>query len=240
MAFVAQRLGVGIVSVPEMEREVSFRHDARSIQRLAEVVREQRPHPAHSHGEGRRDQPRGGAARRKRGLGRPAHVPRARAQGYFGTTRTAFFREVERTLARVSDALIAVSPEVRDELVELGVAPREKFAVIRLGIPLEERLGDPTADLDYRRLYGIPEGAFVVGWVGRMTGVKDTASTSRSSARRATAGSTRCSASSATAPTARLEQVAHDLGIARHCFSSVIRRTSPATTGCSTRSCSRP
>ena len=61
--------------------------------------------------------------------------------GYFGAGRTAFFREVERTLARVSDVLVAVSPEVRDELVELGVAPRDKFAVIRLGIPLEERLG---------------------------------------------------------------------------------------------------
>ena len=29
-------------------------------------------------------------------------------------------------------------------------------------------------DLDFRRLYGIPPSAFVIGWVGRMTGVKDT------------------------------------------------------------------
>ena len=33
---------------------------------------------------------------------------------------------------------------------------------------------DDTRDLDYRSLYGIPPDAFVVGWVGRMTGVKDT------------------------------------------------------------------
>ena len=95
-------------------------------------------------------------------------------KGYFGPARTEFFRQVERTLARASDVLVAVSPEVRDDLVELGVAPREKFAVVRLGIPLAERLGDPTADLDFRALYGIPREAFVVGWVGRMTGVKDT------------------------------------------------------------------
>ena len=43
--------------------------------------------------------------------------------------------------------LVAVSPEVRDELVELGVAPYDKFVVIRLGIPLEERLGDATGRL---------------------------------------------------------------------------------------------
>jgi glycosyltransferase involved in cell wall biosynthesis len=95
-------------------------------------------------------------------------------KGYFDPARTAVFREVERVLARSSDVLIAVSPEVRDELVDAGVAPREKFAVIRLGIPLEERLGDATAGLDYRGLYGIGQDAFVVGWVGRMTGVKDT------------------------------------------------------------------
>ena len=37
-------------------------------------------------------------------------------------------------------------------------------------------VGDATVDLDYRHLLGIPPRAFVVGWVGRMTGVKDTGS----------------------------------------------------------------
>ena len=48
MAFVAQRLGVAVVSVPEMEREVSLRHDASSIQRLAQIIREERPHVLHA------------------------------------------------------------------------------------------------------------------------------------------------------------------------------------------------
>src|SRR5439155_21433889 len=93
-------------------------------------------------------------------------------KGYFGDIRTALFRHIERELARSSDALVAVSPEVRDELVALGVAPREKFAVVRLGIPLSDRLDDASAGLDFRRLYGIGDHPFVVGWVGRMTAVK--------------------------------------------------------------------
>jgi glycosyltransferase involved in cell wall biosynthesis len=221
MAFVAQRLGVAVVSVPEMEREVSLRHDARSIQRLAEIIREERPHVLHTHTA--KAGAIGRAAALLAGGARPpvvvhtfhGHV----LKGYFGAGRTAFFREVERRLARVSDVLVAVSPEVRDELVELGVAPREKFAVIRLGIPLEERLGDPTADLDYRRLYGIPGDAFVVGWVGRMTGVKDTASTLEilRAARDRGVDAVLCLVGDGP-DRGRLEEVAHDLGIARHCF----------------------
>jgi len=221
MAFVAQRLGVAVVSVPEMEREVSLRHDARSIQRLADIIREERPHVLHTHTA--KAGAIGRAAALLAGGARPpvvvhtfhGHV----LKGYFGAGRTAFFREVERRLARVSDVLVAVSPEVRDELVELGVAPREKFAVIRLGIPLEERLGDPTADLDYRRLYGIPEDAFVVGWVGRMTGVKDTASTLEilRAARDRGVDAVLCLVGDGP-DRGRLEEVAHDLGIARHCF----------------------
>jgi glycosyltransferase involved in cell wall biosynthesis len=221
MAFVAQRLGVGVMSVPEMEREVSLLHDARSIQRLAEIVRQERPHILHTHTA--KAGAIGRAAALLAGGARPpivlhtfhGHV----LKGYFGTGRTAFFRQVERTLARVSDALVAVSPEVRDELVELGVAPREKFAVIRLGIPLEERLGDPTADLDYRRLYGIPEDAFVVGWVGRMTGVKDTASTLEILRATRDRGVDAVLCLVGDGPDReRLEQVAYDLGIARNCF----------------------
>jgi glycosyltransferase involved in cell wall biosynthesis len=221
MAFVAQRLGVAVVSVPEMEREVSLRHDARSIQRLADIIRDERPHVLHTHTA--KAGAIGRAAALLAGGARPpvvlhtfhGHV----LKGYFGTRRTAFFREVERTLARISDVLVAVSPEVRDELVELGIAPREKFAVIRLGIPLEERLGDPTADLDYRRLYGIPEGAFVVGWVGRMTGVKDTASTLEILRATRDRGVDAVLCLVGDGPDrGRLEQVAHDLGIARRCY----------------------
>src|SRR5262249_6206420 len=95
-------------------------------------------------------------------------------RGYFSPAKTSFFRVLERLLARVTTVLVAVSPEVRDELVALGVAPREKFAVIRLGIELEERVRATQSREEIPRRLGVPPGRFAVGWLGRMTGVKQT------------------------------------------------------------------
>jgi glycosyltransferase involved in cell wall biosynthesis len=221
MDFVAERLGVDVVSIPELQREVSLVHDARSVQHMTAVIRRERPHILHTHTA------KAGAIARAAALlsgdARPpivihtfhGHV----LKGYFGPRRTAFFRQVERNLARSSDVLVAVSPEVRDELVEHGIAPRDKFAVIRLGIPLEDRLGDPTGDLDYRPLYGIPPAAFVIGWVGRMTGVKDTGAVLEivRATRERGVDAVLCMVGDGP-DRERLEQLAHDLGIARSTY----------------------
>src|SRR6185295_18476019 len=84
-------------------------------------------------------------------------------RGYFSPSRTTFFRVLERLLARVTTVLVAVSPEVRDDLVSLGVAPAEKFAVIRLGIELEERVRSEEPAAEVRRRLGIPPDRFVIG-----------------------------------------------------------------------------
>ena len=93
-------------------------------------------------------------------------------RGYFGVVGTFAFRSLERLLARATTQLVAVSPEVRDDLVSLGIAPREKFAVIRLGIELDERLQPDHSRAETRRRIGVPPERFLVGWVGRMTSVK--------------------------------------------------------------------
>lgn len=174
MAFAAEELGVEAVTVPSLHRDLSAVYDPISVQKLVEIIRRVRPHIIHTHTA------KAGAVGRFAALlagdARPpvivhtyhGHVLR----GYFDPAHTIVFREIERFLARSTTRLIAVGPEVRDDLVALGVAPPEKFAVIRLGIDLEARVGDGSGGARLRRVFGIPEDRFVVGWIGRMTGIK--------------------------------------------------------------------
>ena len=177
MAYVAEELGVPVVTIPHLHREISPVRDLLATVRLARIMRAERPAILHTHTA------KAGAVGRVAALlagrSRPpiivhtfhGHVLR----GYFGRFWTGVFRLLERLLARITDALVAVSPEVRDELVAFGVAPASKFRVIRLGIELDQRVArDDQARRRTRRVMGVRDGRFVVGWIGRMTAVKRT------------------------------------------------------------------
>jgi glycosyltransferase involved in cell wall biosynthesis len=93
--------------------------------------------------------------------------------GYFSKALSRLFLLVERELGRVSTALVAVSPEVRDDLVRVGVAPASKFAVIRLGLDLERRIHAPDGAREQLRAeLEVDEDQFLVVWLGRMTAIK--------------------------------------------------------------------
>jgi glycosyltransferase involved in cell wall biosynthesis len=93
--------------------------------------------------------------------------------GYFNPLVSRFFRGLERSLAARTTRLVAVGPQVRDDLVALGVAPPEQFSVVRLGVDLDHRITAAEGRrAELRELFGVPPDAFVVGWIGRMTAIK--------------------------------------------------------------------
>jgi glycosyltransferase involved in cell wall biosynthesis len=221
MAFVAQQRGVRIETLDELHRDVAPFQDARAIVRLARLIRRERPTILHTHTA------KAGAVGRIAALlaggARPpvvvhtfhGHVLR----GYFGTVLSLGFRTLERWLAKVTTTLIAVSPEVRDDLVRLGIAPASKFRVVRLGIELDERVAtDAGTRAGIRKLLGISEEAFVVGWVGRMTAVKRTTDVLHAMRRLLDSDVDAYLLLVGDGPERRqLENKAHDLGIARRC-----------------------
>src|SRR6266540_2721480 len=142
MEFVADELGIRVARLPELRRDISAVHDLRAVLSLARLIRRERPTILHTHTA------KAGAVGRLAALvagdARPpivvhtfhGHVLR----GYFGSLRSRGFALLERALARTTTCLVAVSPQVRDDLVRLGIAPEEKFAIVRLGIELTDRV----------------------------------------------------------------------------------------------------
>ena len=220
MEFVAEELGVNVERLPGLRRDISPIRDVVAVFRLAQLIKRERPTILHTHTA------KAGAVGRVAALvsgdARPpivvhtfhGHVLR----GYFGPLRTLGFRLLERWLARGTTALVAVSPEVRDDLVRLGVAPREKFTVVRLGIELEDRLGGRNGNGrdETRRVLGIAPEQFTVGWIGRMTGVKRTGDVLLAFKELRERGVDACLCMVGDGPERdQVEQRAHDLGIMR-------------------------
>jgi glycosyltransferase involved in cell wall biosynthesis len=221
MAFVADRAGVQVVRLPGLSRELSPVRDALAAWRLAKIIRRVRPDVVHTHTA------KAGAVGRAAALlsglrRRPVVVHTFHGhvlRGYFGHAGTLLFRAIETVLARATDRLVAVSPEVRDALVALGVAPERKFSVIRLGIELEPRVAFDGDTTELRRRHGIPSDAFVVGWFGRMTAVKrtDDLLTTLAALREDGVEALLLLVGDG-ADRVNLEQRAHELGLARQCL----------------------
>jgi len=80
---------------------------------------------------------------------------------------------MERMLAHLSDRIIAVSEQVKQDLVRYGVAPPEKITVIPLGLELDPFLEGDVHRGALRRELGVPTDAPVVGIVGRIFPIKN-------------------------------------------------------------------
>lgn len=95
-------------------------------------------------------------------------------EGYFGSLSTMVFLGVERWLAKRTDALIAISPQVRYDLTHTyGVADEQVVSVIPLGFDLDRLLAiGPEQRAAARRALDIPADRFVVSTVGRLTAIK--------------------------------------------------------------------
>ena len=177
MDHLARELEVRPLRIPAMRREVGLR-DVIAFAHLVRTLRRFRPDVVHTH------------AAKAGTLGRLAALACGRARprvmvhtfhghslsGYFSSRTAAVFLRIERFLARRTTRLVAVSEEVRDDLVRLGVAAPEQIEVIRLGFDLtrfapgDEVRAARRAEL--RAALGIPPQARVVTIIARLVPIK--------------------------------------------------------------------
>lgn len=95
-------------------------------------------------------------------------------EGYFGSPSTRLFLLIERWLGRRTDALIAISPQVRRDLLQTyGIGTDTHVRLIPLGFDLDRLAAIAQPDRERARAaLAIPPQAVVVTTVGRLTAIK--------------------------------------------------------------------
>lgn len=172
---LARRHGARMVLLPSLSPEIDPKADLRSLQALRRIVLSFDPQIVHTHTA------KAGAVGRTAALvarnrRRPLIVHTYHGhvlEEYFGPVVTAGYRGIERGLARFTDRLVGVSQATVDDLVRLGVAPRERFAVIPLGLELGRFLSlDPRPDPRARAALGAGEDEVIALYAGRLVPIK--------------------------------------------------------------------
>jgi glycosyltransferase involved in cell wall biosynthesis len=93
--------------------------------------------------------------------------------GYFSPPVRRAFLEVERRLARQTDVLVAISEEIRTELLDLGIGRPDQYRVIPLGFDLAPFLEVAGQRGELRRRLGLAPDVPLVGIIGRLVPIKD-------------------------------------------------------------------
>ncbi len=173
MADLAEQEGAETRFVSHLGQPISPVRDPLALGQLVRIVRRFKPHVVHTHTA------KAGFVGRAAALAlqpRPAIVHTYHGhvlEGYFGPRKAALYRGLERRMARVSDCLIGVSDRTVDDLVRLGVAPRDRFRVLPLGMSLHPFAdADATAGRELRRELGVDDDQVLLTFVGRLVPIK--------------------------------------------------------------------
>jgi glycosyltransferase involved in cell wall biosynthesis len=173
MAYLAQEHGVELEYIPGLGRELSPLRDVVTLFKLWRLMRRWQPDVVHTH-----TAKAGFVGRSAAWLARvPVRVHTFHGHvfhSYFGPLKTRLFLALERLTARLSDRLIAISPAQKDELATIyHIAPPGKIVVLPLCLDLAPFATVARHAGDFRREFGLPADAPLIGIVGRFVPVKN-------------------------------------------------------------------
>jgi len=93
--------------------------------------------------------------------------------GYFSPGTERAFIQTERLLARTTDVLVAISPEIRDALLDLSVGRLSQYHLVPLGLDLDSYLAVDGPPGTFRADLGVEPEVPLVGVIGRLVPIKD-------------------------------------------------------------------
>ncbi len=171
---IVKSIGVEPFVIPEMSRELSMMNDVASFRKIKKIIREFKPDIVHTHAA------KAGALGRIAAMQCKVPVMVHTYHGhyfhsYFNPVKTKVFLEIERWLARKTQAIVAISETQKHELGTVHkVCPPQKIHVIPLGFDLSRF----TVNMDakrkqFREKYGVKDDEIAIGIIGRLVPIKN-------------------------------------------------------------------
>jgi len=158
-----------VIKLKSFKRSVFFYGDIKSFVELVRLLRSLNPEIVHTHTS------KAGVLGR---LAAKIGAPKAKLihtyhghllYGYFPKWKTKLIVLLEKFLALVTDAFVAVTDQVRHDLLEAGIGPADKWIVIHPGVSPRNYIEKNLA----MKEFGIPREKFVILWLGRFTDIKN-------------------------------------------------------------------
>jgi glycosyltransferase involved in cell wall biosynthesis len=163
-----QAQDVSVTRIPGLGRALNLRDDSKAIPGLIRQISHFKPDIIHTHTAkagvlGRI------AAKSSFSQAKLVHTYHGHLlHGYFSPRKTQLVRGLESFLARGTDRLVAVGPQVRDDLLAAEIGHAEQYVIIPPGL----RPAVIPERIEARLALGLPPQGPVVSFIGRLTGIK--------------------------------------------------------------------
>jgi glycosyltransferase involved in cell wall biosynthesis len=162
----AQDAGFEVVIQEHLRSEISLTHDRAAFDELNALFAAEQFDIVHTHSA--KAGALGRLAARKAEVGRIVHTFHGFPFHEFQSSiRRHTYIRIERSLAKFTDAFLAVGPAVAAEAIVRRIAPSERVRTIGVAVS-NGRAPDVSDRAEARRLLGVPPGMRVVGTVGRL------------------------------------------------------------------------
>ncbi|MFM7664793.1 MAG: glycosyltransferase [Bacteroidota bacterium] len=170
---IIDQLGIEALLIPSLSREVSVRNDMTAFFALRKIIRQFKPHIVHTHAS--KAGLLGRLAAMTAGVPVIVHTYHGHVfEGYFSPFKTKIIRQVERFLARRSNAIITISEAQKDAITQkFTIVSATKTHVIPLGFDLARFYPNDAHRIEARERFKLAKDWVAVGIVGRLTAIKN-------------------------------------------------------------------
>ncbi len=171
---VLAKMGVRVLLVPSLMRQIHPYCDVLALARMVHLFKRHRFHFIHTHSS--KTGALGRLAARLAGVPIVYHTVHGLPFHEFSSAgERLWYGMVERLAGRCTDKVIFVNNEERELAVRSRLVAASRAVTVYNGVDLAlvAQTNTPQARLAFRRAWGIPEGAFVVAYVGRLWRQKD-------------------------------------------------------------------